>query len=192
MGPLRIEPLPGYEPELGRWLWALEGVRRRTLGLVRGLDQRTLDWEGPDGGENAIGSLLYHIAFREMQWLFLGILRQDFPPWTRADGRRRERRGQVTRVVGVPLEDHLACLRCSRQFLLETFRPMSLAEWRRPRHPLSPRGRAFTPEWAVFHLVEHEAGHAYQISALQARAARYLAARSGRDRHALSANGDLA
>jgi len=62
---LQIDPLPGYEPEVGRWLWALEEVRRRTLRLVEGLDQRTLDWEGPDGRENAIGSLLYHISHRD-------------------------------------------------------------------------------------------------------------------------------
>ena len=77
--------LSGYEPEIGRWLWAMEEVRRRTLDLVKGLDQQTLDWEGPDGRENAIGSLLYHIALVEMSWLFLDILEQDLPPPVKAD-----------------------------------------------------------------------------------------------------------
>lgn len=31
------------------------------------------------------------------------------------------------------------------------------------------------PEWAAFHLVEHEAGHAFQISSLRARGTRMLA-----------------
>lgn len=45
-----VTPVPAQDPEIGRWLWAMEEVRRRrTLKLVTGLDQRTLDWEGPDG-----------------------------------------------------------------------------------------------------------------------------------------------
>ncbi len=89
MGDLRqIEPMPGYEPEIGGWLWALEEARRRTLRLVDRLDTRTLDWEGPDGRENAIGSLLYHLALSEVEWLYVGVygqtalpqeLHKDFP-----------------------------------------------------------------------------------------------------------------
>ena len=62
----------GYVPEIGRWLWAMNEVRRRTLRLVDALDQRVLDWEGPDGRENAIGTLLYHIALVEMSWVVHG------------------------------------------------------------------------------------------------------------------------
>jgi len=32
---LRAAALPGYETEIGRWLWALEEVRRQTLSTVR-------------------------------------------------------------------------------------------------------------------------------------------------------------
>ena len=181
MRPRQINPLPGYQPEMGGWLWALEEVRCRTLSLVEGVDQRTLDWEGPDGWENAIGSLLYHIAVSEMRLLFLGILRQDLPASAGAGFQHRDGRSRLTSVLGVPLADHLACLRCSREFLLEALRPMSLAEWRRPRSLPGGERFEFTPEWAVFHLVEHEAGHAFQISGLKARAARLFASRNGRD-----------
>ena len=181
MRPRQINPLPGYQPEMGGWLWALEEVRHRTLSLVEGVDQRTLDWEGPDGRENAIGSLLYHIAVSEIRWLFLGILHRDLPPSGGAGFQHRDGRGRLTSVLGVPLADHLACLRCSREFLLEALGPMSLAEWRRPCSFPGGEGFEFTPEWAVFHLVEHEAGHAFQISGLKARAARVFASRNGRD-----------
>jgi len=71
MRQLQITPLDGYDPEIGRWMWALQDVRRRyTLRLVKDLDERLVDWEGPDGQENAIGSLLYHIALVEMDWLY--------------------------------------------------------------------------------------------------------------------------
>ena len=45
---LHTATLAGYEPEIGRWLWAMEAVRRRTLDIVKDLDEQTLDWEGPD------------------------------------------------------------------------------------------------------------------------------------------------
>ena len=62
----------------------------------------------------------------------------------------------------------------SRKVFLETFREIPGEEWRRLR---SPEGEDYsvTPEWAVFHLVEHEAGHAFQISSLKARARRAAA-----------------
>jgi DinB family protein len=149
----QINPLPGYQPEMGGWLWGLEEVRRRTLSRVQGVDQRTLDWEGPDGRENAIGSLLYHIAVSEMRWLFLGILGRDLPP-SAAGFQRRDGQGRLPSVLGVPLQDHLACLRCSREFLAggapadvarRMAPPVRRSWWRKLRvHPgmggLPPRG----------------------------------------------------
>jgi uncharacterized damage-inducible protein DinB len=172
---LQVEALPGYEPEIGRWLWALEEVRRGTLATVQGLDQRVLDWEGPKGGENSIGSLLYHIALVEVDWLFTDILEEEIPadlaadfPYPMADGQRR-----LARVPHLPLVDHLARLARSRAVLLRALRAMSLAEWRLLRAPGDGDYRV-TPEWAVFHLIEHEAGHLFQIRALKARAARHF------------------
>ncbi|MDQ7820751.1 MAG: DinB family protein [Armatimonadota bacterium] len=174
---LAIQLLSGYPPEVGRWLWALQDVRRRyILRLVQGLDQRTLDWQGPDERENAIGSLLYHIALVEMSWLYYDLLLQpklpadvasEFPyPMQTPDGR-------LTPVLGEPLQSHLARLARSRQVFLEAIRELSGDEWRRLR---APQGEdyAVTPEWVVFHLVEHEAGHAFQISSLKRRAARWF------------------
>jgi len=174
MGLLQVEPLPRYQPEIGRAFWALEAARRRTLNLVEGVDDVTLDWEGPDRRENAIASLLYHIAVTEMWWLFQGILQRDFPPSDDAGVQYRSRQGRLTRVLGVPMADHLACLHQSREFLREACRPMSLAEWRRARRPPHRQDCMVTPEWIIFHLVEHEAGHAFQISALRARATRFF------------------
>ena len=171
---LRGQPLPGYAPEIGIWLWALQQVRRRTLRLIEGLGQRTLDWEGPDERENATGTLLYHIAHVEMGWLFGDLLLQsDLPEHVKADflfpSRGPDKR--LTPVLGESLESHLGRLARSRKVFLETFKEVSAEEWRRLR---SPEGEDYsvTPEWVVFHLVEHEAGHAFQISSLKARAAR--------------------
>jgi DinB superfamily len=174
---LHVAPLTGCEPEIGRWLWALQEARGKTLALVQDMDQATLDWEGPDGGENAIGSILYHVALAEMEWLFLNLMQQNVPesihegfPHPAEDAE-----GRLSRVIGVPLEEHLDRLHSSRELLLAATQPMSIKEWRRSRRPLDRRDREVSPEWVVFHLLEHEAGHGFQISAIKARAKRALA-----------------
>ncbi len=137
-----------------------------------------MDWEGPDGRENAIGSLLYHIALAEMSWLFLDILEQKFPPQIRNDfpHEMSDGKGRLTRVLGVSLSEHCGCLKRSRVILLDALRKMSVEDWRPLRHP-SDVDYAVTPEWALFHLIEHESGHAFQISSLKARATRLFTSR---------------
>jgi hypothetical protein len=172
------EPLPGYEPEIASWLWALEEARRRTLRFADGLDQRTLDWEGPDGEENSIGSLLYHIGAVEMGWLFFDLLRTELPPAVQADFPlvTVDENGRLTRVPGVPLDQHLGRLARSRAVFLDAFRGMTRTEWRRLRSTLDEQeDYEATPEWVLFHLVEHEAGHAFQISVMKKRALRVFA-----------------
>src|SRR5262249_17955380 len=109
---LTVTALPGYEPEIGQWLWAMEEARRRTIKLVRGLDQRTVDWRGPDGQENSIGSLLYHIALIEMDWLYCDMLGQDFPESVGADFpfEHRDASGRLAHVPSIPAEEHIARL----------------------------------------------------------------------------------
>ena len=183
MKQLQITPLDGYDPEIGRWLWALQDVRHRyTLRLIKDLDERLVDWEGPDGQENAIGSLLYHIAGVEMGWLhgevkglteFPPAVKQDFPfPGTEQGGNR------LTRVLGVPLPEHVGRLNRSREVFLKELKGISSAEWRRLRPDPQDHEYEVTPEWVVFHLVEHEAGHAFQISSLKARGTRMLTAQT--------------
>ena len=185
MTQLQITPPDGYDPEIGRWLWALQDVRRRyTLRRVKDLDPRLVDWEGPDGRENAIGSLLYHIALVELGWLY-GDLKglTDLPPAVKPDfpfPSGEPDRNHLTRVLGIPLAEHIARLDRSREVLLQELQGISSDEWRRLRRPhdFEKVNYEVTPEWAVFHLVEHEAGHAFQISSLKARGTRLLAAQN--------------
>lgn len=172
---LEVRALPGYPDEIGRWLWAMEELRRRTLELVEDLDQATLDWEGQDGQDNSIGSLLYHIALVEMSWLYYDLLRQEFPHEVQVDFPldMGSSKAGLTRVPNVSLQEHLDRLARSRSVFLDEFRRMTLDDWRRLS---SPEGEDYevTPEWVVFHLVEHEAGHAFQISSTIRRAKRFL------------------
>jgi len=169
-----VRPLEGYPIEIGHALWALEEVRRTSLARVRDLDPRILEWEGPDGREDSIGSLLYHIAMVEMDWLFVDIhdgampsnVEAGFTHPAAADGR-------LTRVAGETLESHLFRLDWTRRRFLDELRGMTGDDWHRERNPADVRYSA-TPEWVVFHLVEHEAGHGAQIGSLRRRAAMHL------------------
>jgi uncharacterized damage-inducible protein DinB len=168
--------LPGYPEEIGRWLWALEEARSLTIRSATGLDRRTLEWGGPRGEENSISTLLYHIAIVEIDWLYMDLhegtvpesLRGEFPfPFSTSN--------RLTVVTGVSVEDHLARLERTRKVFLDDMATHSLESWRRPRRP-PKEDYEVTPAWVVYHLIEHESGHAFQIRAITSRAARHFSA----------------
>jgi len=141
-------------------------------------------WIGRDRTGRRTRSLLYHIAKVELGWLYGDLkgltdltpaVKPDFPfPSTESD------RTHLTRVLGIPLAEHVARLEHSRDVFLQEFQGISSDEWRRLRRPpdFAKVRDEVTPEWAVFHLVEHETGHAFQISSLKARGTRMLAAQN--------------
>ncbi len=163
-----ITPLPASHPELGRWLWALEDTRARTKAAVTGLDRAALDWTGP-GVENAIGSLLYHLALIEFDYLYADILSEDYPE----DGETllphpdRDADGNLSIVQGVSLADHLARLDEVRRQLLERVSVLS-AEQLTTVRPLADPGYVISPAWTLHHLMQHEAEHRGQIATIRA------------------------
>ena len=171
---LVVEARLNGEPEIGRWLWALEDARHRTLETLEGIGQSALDWTPPGGGDS-IGTILYHIAAIEIDWLYAEVL--EGPPWPPEVGEHfsvdvRDRQGRLSAVRGVPLEEHLRRLDFARDQLREVFRAMTLADFRRPRS--LPRYDV-TPEWVLHHLMQHEAEHRGQIAGLREGAERALA-----------------
>ena len=170
-----VTPVPGYDPGIGRWLWAMEEARKRTLRIVQGLDQRTLDWESGDGNENAIGSLLYHIAEVEMGWLWGNIKGlMEMPPDVQSSfpfESEYEETGRITTVPGVPLEEHLSRLEQSREIFLKEVKGLTAAEWQTLLPDTLDSTYEATPEWILYHLIEHEMEHNEQISSLITRLA---------------------
>jgi len=164
-----ITPLPASHPELGRWLWALEDTRARTKAAVTGLDQAALDWTGP-GVENTIGSLLYHLALIEFDYLYADILGEDYPegsettllPYSDRDGD-----GNLSVIRGVSLADHLARLDEVRRQLLGRVPALS-AEQMTTARPLADPGYVISPAWTLHHLMQHEAEHRGQIATIRA------------------------
>ena len=75
---LTLEPI-GDDPEVGRWLAALEDGRRDTLRELEQVTPGMVDWY-PDAPLNSIGALLYHIALIEADWVVTEILELDAYP----------------------------------------------------------------------------------------------------------------
>jgi uncharacterized damage-inducible protein DinB len=167
---LVVEPLSGCAPEIGRWLWALEDTRERTERSLEGIDRAAIDWCAPEGG-NTIGTVLYHIAAIEVDWLYAEVLQCGFPPQVESlfPYDVRDDQGRLVAVQNVSLEEHLERLSTTRAILLASFRDMDVEEFRRLRH--LPR-YSVTPEWVLHHLMQHEAEHRGQIQELRARAER--------------------
>lgn len=139
---------------------------------LEGLTPATIDWLPPDD-ESSIGTILYHIADIEADWLYVEVLEQPIPTEVAAlfPYPTRDKHGRLTQIKGYELEEHLRRLQTVRALLLDVFQQMDLAEFRRVR---SLEYYDVTPEWVLHHLTQHEAEHRSQIGALRARAERSL------------------
>ena len=164
---LSVIALPGYHPEIGRWLWALEDTRHETLKSLDGLTDEDLD-ALPPGADNRIGALLYHIAIVEVGWLYFQVLegKKPFPTGFGAlfPADALDEQEQLTHLQGTSLQDHLQRLEKARASLLEEFRDMSLEDFRRLRYGDEEN---VTPEWVLHHLIQHEAEHRGQIQTVR-------------------------
>lgn len=157
---LSIKALPGFEPEIGRWLWSLEDVRHTIKTRLADAKQHVIDTKIE--GRESIGSLLYHIALIEADWLYTEVLCSEPPPEVQAlfPLECRNTEGNLAHIHGESLEEHFHRLDTMRETFLSHFRNMDIQDWRRPR--VLPEYDV-TPEWVVYHLIEHEAHHRGQI-----------------------------
>ncbi|CUS03852.2 conserved protein of unknown function [Candidatus Promineifilum breve] len=161
------------EPEIGRWLWALQNTRQRTMREIARLTPAMIDWP-PGHDDSSIGAILYHLADIEADWLYVEGLARPIPPEVRAifPQQARDEQGHLTQVMGDTLEEHVSRLETVRGLLLEAYGQMTLAEFRQVR-ALEPYD--VTPEYVLHHLMQHEAEHRSQIGGLRIAAQRALA-----------------
>jgi hypothetical protein len=162
---LALEPMAA-DPEVGRWLAALEDGRRETLRELDSVTPEMIDWHH-DGPLESIGTLLYHIALIEAAWLLDEIMDgHPGPDWLPAtlpvDDRDSD--GRLSRVVGEPLAVHLERLAAVRGLLAESLGVMTAFDYHRPRR-LADYDAA--PDWVVHHLLQHEAEHRAHIALLR-------------------------
>lgn len=157
-----IDRPEGYSPRVGALLAMSEDCRERTLRLLETLDPYRVDspteWQG-----NTVGSLLYHIAAIELDWLYAELMAKDFPEeaseWFPHDV--REEGGRLTPVLGDPKERHLARLAWVRDRMREELRSLADEDLQATRS--TDGDNTVTPEWVFHHLMQHEAEHRGQL-----------------------------
>lgn len=163
---LRIEPLSGYSPAIGRLVAMMNYARATTLRAVDGLAMEQLD-HLHDESSNSIGALLAHFVAVERVYQVLTF--EERPPndmenasWATAlqlgdEGRRTLR--------GLPLEHYLEKMADTRKATLAALATRDDSWLERPM-ALAP---AMNAHWAWFHVAEDEINHRGQIRWLRAR-----------------------
>ncbi len=161
------------ELEIARWLWAFEDTRQSTTAELEGVSSSMLDWSPPNEA-SSIGTILYHVALIEADWLYTEVLEQEYPPEAVAlfPYPHRDDRSELTQAPGLSLDQHMLRLKTVRARLLQVFQGMSLPDFRRARQ--LPEYDV-TPEWVLHHLMQHEAEHRGQIGTLRDMAQHALA-----------------
>jgi uncharacterized damage-inducible protein DinB len=154
--------LDGYPLEIGAALWRLEDARAMTLRLLKNLPDNYADRQT---GGNSIGTILYHVALSEADWLFTEILEEPYPDQLSellpVDA--RDEAGLLTFVQGQALSQHLERLRAVRAILLERLRGLTAQDFHRIR---SFPQYDVTPAWVLHHLAQHEAEHRGELGSL--------------------------
>lgn len=144
-------------------LAALQEARTRTLDELAEVTDTHLDVDVPNA-PNTIGTLLYHVALIEADWLVADILGPESgveipPAWFPMDDRDEE--GTLSRLRGETLAQHLDRLAAVRGMLLEHLTGMTDEELHRRR---TREDGDVTAAWVLHHLLQHEAEHRAHIA----------------------------
>jgi uncharacterized damage-inducible protein DinB len=162
----RLEPLPGYTPNIGRLVGILLYSRQTTLAAVERLSIAELD-HLQDASSNSIGALLAHIAAVERGYQYITF--EERPPSAvenaalepaltlGAEGRRLLR--------DKPLEHYVHELSEARRLTLEGLAARDDAWLERPL----VAAPAMNAHFAWFHVAEDEINHRGQMRWLRAR-----------------------
>jgi uncharacterized damage-inducible protein DinB len=167
--PVRIEPIPGYAPAIGRLVGMLSYARSTTLAAVEGMTVADLD-HLQDQQSNSIGALLSHIAAVERSYQVLTFEERLLSTQENEVLGTALKLGDEARHVlrGYPLEHYLNNLAAVREETLKALAARDDAWLDRSVVP-APRINA---HWAWFHVAEDEINHRGQIRWLRARVSR--------------------
>lgn len=153
------------DPAVGLWIAALDDGRKRTLEMLERVTPAMVDARAPYH-QHTVGTLLYHIALIEADWLYIEIQERDGYPDEATEmfpyGVRDEH-GSLTHVAGVSLDVHLSQLARVREQVIETLMTLSDKEFSRPREI---PGAVVSTVWVVHHLLQHEAHHRGEMGQL--------------------------
>jgi len=164
--PIRIEPIAGYTPTIGRLVGMLTYARSTTLVAVDGLTTAALD-HLHDDASNSIGALLAHIATVERSYQILTFEERlmSVEETERVSAALKLGANGRHLLRGQALDHYLGELAEVRRATLEML-AMRDDEWLERSVPVAPKINA---HWVWFHVAEDEINHRGQIRWLRAR-----------------------
>jgi uncharacterized damage-inducible protein DinB len=166
------DPVPGFAPQIGRYVAQLTEVRQDLLNEVAGLTAAQLEWH-PDDQTESIGTLLLHLDGVEWSWMhedIFGAAADEYPGrWPEA----MPIRAGAPQVTGRPPAAYLEPLARTRAETLTILRGFTDADLSRlvgeaaPQPGRERRSVLYTIDWIIWHVLEHEALHVGQIELLR-------------------------
>jgi uncharacterized damage-inducible protein DinB len=164
--PLRIEPIAGYSPTIGRLVGMLTYARSTTFAAVDGLTLAELD-HLHDANSNSIGALLAHFIAVERSYQVLTFEDRVLSAQENESLSTALKLGANGRKLlrGKPLEHYLDELTLVRRVTLDALAARD-DDWLERSVVVAPKINA---HWAWFHVAEDEINHRGQIRWLRAR-----------------------
>jgi uncharacterized damage-inducible protein DinB len=171
-----LEPTPGMKSRLvGLFLAQLDDQNRNLAEDTRGLTPEELAWQ-PAPGMNTIGMLLAHIALVEVGWIGaaakgLEFFKIDELPvrWADSGIPLAPEAAPPAALHGKDLAFYDDVMSRARAFTRKALAGLTDAdlELRRTRIRRDGTEVNYNVGWALYHVLEHEAGHYGQINLLR-------------------------
>ena len=172
-----LRPAEGFRSREAASFYAqLEDQARILRESVQGMTPRELEWQ-PERGMNTVGMLLAHNAIVDVFWTqlaILGITETDSMP---ALGISMDDDGMPiapdaegpANLKGKPLAFYEDLLTRGRAVVKEAWSKVSDADMNKEITRERPDGskRVLTVRWAMYHILEHYAGHRGQVQLLR-------------------------
>ncbi|MCY3414440.1 MAG: DinB family protein [Candidatus Heimdallarchaeota archaeon] len=140
-----------------------EENRSRLIRRLQGVTDEMVDFTPDEHKIETIGTLLYHIAAVENDWIFYDIDKQELDEerWKYAFANRFE---DINQLKGKGLKFYLNALEEVRTKIYERFKQFNDSDLERE---IESDGEIYSIEWILYHLVNHEAQHIGQISLMK-------------------------
>ena len=172
-----LRPAEGFRSREAASFYAqLEDQARILRESVQGITAQELEWQ-PERGMNTVGMLLAHNAIVDVFWTqlaILGIVETDSMP---AIGISMDDDGMPlapdaegpANLKGKPLAYYEDLLARGRAFVKEAWSKVSDADMDKQITRKRPDGsqRLLSVRWAMYHILEHYAGHRGQVQLLR-------------------------
>ncbi|OIJ10151.1 hypothetical protein BKP35_13635 [Anaerobacillus arseniciselenatis] len=146
-------------------LQGLKSTREQLLKIVADLDQQDLYYEC--NGFPSISGYLLHIAQIELWWMRVVIQGQELSTEEKQLFNFHEKQ-EISAPLGKDRSYFLARLADAREVTKEIYLNLSDVEFRRASKKVKEGDeiKAYTPEWILYHLIDHESYHRGQIAFL--------------------------